>query len=62
MQAGQVVQLQAYGSKTLQRVVVAEEGDTVYVCLEKEFEAAKRENREPKSVGFNRRYVIRAQN
>lgn len=42
----------------LVRRVVAVEGDTVFVCTEEEYTSASRESREPKCIGFNRKYVV----
>ena len=61
MQIGQTIRLRAYGDEVLQRVVVSEVEDTVYVCMQQEFEAAKADNRAPKCVGFNRKFIIHAQ-
>ena len=60
MEVGQLIRLQAYGNEILERVVVSEVEDTVYVCLEKEFKSAKVDNRSPKCVGFNRKFIIQA--
>ena len=58
MQIGERVRVQAYGGEILTRVVVGEVGDTVYISRESEYEAAKKDGREPNSVGFLKKYVI----
>jgi len=52
MEKGEIIKLKAFGGEELTRRVVAEEGDTIYVCKESEFQAAIAEGREPISVGF----------
>jgi hypothetical protein len=47
----------AFENRIARRVVGAE-GDTVFVCTEEEYTAAKREGREPVCIGFNIKYVV----
>jgi hypothetical protein len=54
---GQVVNVQTYGGERVTRRVVSDLGRTVIVCIEDEFQQAKRESREPDGVGFPRRDV-----
>lgn len=54
---GQVVKVQTYGGERVTRRVVSDLGRTVIVCIEDEFQQAKRESREPGGVGFPRRDV-----
>jgi hypothetical protein len=42
----------------IDRVVVEEIGDVLAVCRLEEYEAARRENRRPTTIGFKRRDVI----
>lgn len=51
MELGSRVRLKAWGG-TLDRRVVAVEGDHLYVCTDEEFALAKAEGREPIAVGF----------
>ena len=57
MQPGDVVQVTEYGGKKLIRRVVADRGQTVEICNEKEYEAATADGRHPRGVGFPRKYV-----
>ncbi len=52
------VKVQAYGGAVLTRILITDGGDTVYVSREEEYEAARKEGREPKCVGFNRQFVL----
>ena len=57
MKTGDLVVAQTFSEGKVRRRVVEKEGDTVYVCTEKEWLTAQRENREPLCVGFNVRYI-----
>jgi hypothetical protein len=54
---GQLVTLDAFGGP-IERVVVEILGDVVAVCRREELERAKRERRNPVTVGFRRRDII----
>ena len=58
MEIGQKVKVQAYGGEVITRVIVDEIGDTVYLSQEREYDEAKRDGREPNSVGFNKRFIV----
>lgn len=58
MKTGDLVLAQTFSEGQVKRRVVENEGDTVYLCTEEEWLSAKKENREPLCVGFNRRYVV----
>jgi hypothetical protein len=58
MKIGQLVKLRAYGNKELLRRIIRLEGDIVIVCRPEEYEAARREGREPTAVGFHTTDVI----
>jgi hypothetical protein len=57
MKTGDLVSAETFSGKRVRMRVVDLEGDTVYICKENEWLSAKKENREPCSVGFNRRYI-----
>jgi len=44
--------------EVITRTVVSVENDMYFVCKKEEFEAARRENREPVCIGFRREYVL----
>lgn len=50
--ATQTIRLRAYGDEVITRVAVREEDGVVLVCKQTELEAARREGREPRLVGF----------
>jgi hypothetical protein len=54
---GQLVKVQTYCGQLVTRRVVSDLGRTVILCVEDEFQQAKRESREPDGVGFPRRDV-----
>jgi len=54
---GAVVKVREYGGRELIRRVVADLGNRVVVCSEREFEDAERQKREPCGVGFPREDV-----
>jgi hypothetical protein len=56
---GSLVEVSAYGGETLRRRVVEIRDETVYICRNDEWDIAKRERRDPQTVGFNRRFVLR---
>lgn len=55
--AGDLVEAIAFGGKTILRRVVEIADNTIYICREDEWQAAKSEGREPECVGFNRQFV-----
>jgi hypothetical protein len=57
MKTGDLVVAQTFSEGPVRRRVVEKEGNTVYICKEKEWLAAQKEHREPLCVGFNERYV-----
>ena len=58
MQTGDLVLAQTFSDGRVRRRVVEIEGDMVYLCKEEEWLSARKENREPLCVGFNRVYVV----
>lgn len=52
LNVGDTVQIKAWGGKTLIRRVVSIRGDTVAVCCEEEYQAARSEGRQPTAIGF----------
>lgn len=58
MEIGQLVKLRAYSNKELLRRVVRLEEDIIIVCSPEEYEAARRQGREPTAVGFHITDVI----
>jgi len=57
---GQIVTAKAYGGEVIKRRVVTDNGRTVVICTEAEYQAAMREKREPEGVGFPRKDVVLA--
>ena len=57
MKTGDLVEAETISDGFVMRKVVEIKGDTIYLCTEQEWLSAKRENREPLCVGFNKRYV-----
>lgn len=57
MQPGEIVQVTEYVVNKLIRLVVADRGQTIEICNEKEYEAATLEGRRPKGVVFHRQNV-----
>ena len=58
MEKGQVVRVMGYGGKELQRRLIRETESTVIICTEEEYEAALREGREPRGVGFPKASLV----
>ena len=58
MQPGEIVQVTEYGVNKLIRLVVADRGQTIEICNEKEYEAATLECRSQKGVVFHRQNEI----
>lgn len=58
MNEGQLVTLLADGNEVIQRQLVSVENGVLFVCKPEEFEAAKKEGREPVCIGFRREYVL----
>ncbi len=58
MTAGQVLTLVSYNDVVITRRLVAVENGLLFVCKNEEFEAAKRENREPVCIGFRPEYLV----
>ena len=51
MKPGSLVRLRAYGGEIVRRVVTVEERGVI-ICLDEEWQAAKREGRDPVAVRF----------
>jgi hypothetical protein len=47
-----MVQVKAWRGETLTRRVVSVRGETVAVCCEEEYQAARSEGRQPSAIGF----------
>jgi len=62
MSKGQVVNVRLYGGTTAPRRVLADRGDVVVICSEEEYQAAQKEEREPRGLGFPRIDVIGSRN
>ena len=58
MEIGDMIRLRSYGGEEIVRRVLRLEGETVVVCREEEIAKAEIEGREPRGVGFSRRYVL----
>jgi hypothetical protein len=58
MQKGHVVTVVNFEGKKLPMRVAGLIGDVVLICREEEFMAAKKEKREPRSVGFKKQWII----
>jgi hypothetical protein len=54
------VSLVQYGDKRIVRTLVAVENGYLFVCKEEEWEAARREGREPMCIGFRAEYLVSA--
>jgi hypothetical protein len=52
MVVGQMVTVKLYGGEKVQRRVVAIKGKIIVICAEEEYQAARREGREPEGLGF----------
>lgn len=57
MKTGDLVVAQTFSEGRVERRVVEIEGDTIYISTKEEWALAKREQRDPLCVGFNRRYI-----
>jgi hypothetical protein len=57
MKKRELVKAQTFSGEYTSRVVVEVRGETVYLCTEKEWDLANKDQREPLCVGFNKRYV-----
>jgi hypothetical protein len=58
MAEGMAVKVVADRGEILNRVLVSVENDIYFVSKPEEFEAAKKEGREPICIGFRREYVV----
>lgn len=58
MTEGKVINLIAYSDDVIQRRIVSVENGVYFVCKGDEYEAARREDREPVCIGFRPEYVI----
>ena len=57
MEQGQRVEVTEYGGVKRIRRVVADRGEVIVVCNEKEFDTAVAEKRKPEGIGFPRKSV-----
>jgi hypothetical protein len=57
LKIGELVKAETISDGKVERRVVEIKGDTVYICTDGEWLSARKENREPICVGFNKRYV-----
>ena len=55
---GQMVKLQTYGNKEVMLKVIRQDKDTLIVTSSEEYDLAQLQGREPKSVGFNIKYLV----
>ena len=60
MRKGQKVTVEDFEGKKLERRVVGEVGDIVFICKEEEFEAAERDGREAHSIGFKKKWILKS--
>ena len=58
MRQGDLVRLMGYNRQELVRRLVAVNGDILLICREEEYEAARRQQRDPVCVGFRRQDLI----
>lgn len=58
MERGDWVRVRAYGGEIITRRVVEVDGDIIVICRDDEYQAARREGREPVSVGFPRSAIV----
>ncbi len=56
---GESVAVRAFGGKIIVRRVVKDNGQTVVICSEAEYQSATKEERKPVGVGFPKEDVIR---
>ena len=54
LQPGDVVRLRAYGGQEIERRVVEATKDVIMVCREDEYQRARKQGRQPLSVGFRK--------
>lgn len=62
MIAGEILRVITDGDIVVERSLVAAENGLVFVCKPEEFEAARREGREPTCIGFRSEYVLGLKN
>lgn len=62
MITGQTLSVVMDGDIVAERRLVSVENDVFFVCKDEEFEAAKREGREPICIGFKSEYVVTPKN
>ena len=58
MTVGQLLTLVSYQDVVIHRRLVAVENGLFFVCKAEEFEAARRERREPTCIGFRPEYLL----
>ena len=58
MIVGKQVTVVAARDEILSRILVSVENSVYFVCKSEEFEAARREGRQPICIGFRREYVV----
>ena len=58
MTTGELLTLRADRGEVINRVLVSVENGVCFVCKPEEFEAAKREQREPICIGFRPEYIV----
>ena len=58
MNVGQIVRLRTYGNKEVAMRLLRQDKETLIVCQPEEYERAINEKREPRSVGFHKKYLI----
>jgi hypothetical protein len=56
---GENVLVKLFTGEWVRRIVVAVDGDTIYVCQPESYEAAVSRGKEPPGVGFKARWVRR---
>lgn len=60
MKRGQKVKVRVYGGAVVERRVAETTDRLIYVTAEEEYQAARREGREPNAVGFPRDAVLQS--
>jgi hypothetical protein len=58
MTAGKRITVVADKNKVLERVLVSVEDGVYFVCRDEEYDAARRDGREPVCIGFRREYIL----
>ena len=58
MREGDLVRVKAYGGEEFVRRLVEVRGDVFLICRDEEYEAARREGREPVCVGFRKEDIV----